>query len=264
MQKRHIQLVCRALKQRHIDSWAVAAVTASYVYKARQGNQPARDDGKITAKEFEREIRHALEENPAYVGVPSISDTTITRFRQAWQLAAKDGVVADADTIPCGRVPDTRAITADFDGYLAPTRNEQSGTFDDPVTKAKKRMSRLADDLTTLLVEENEDLTGVLAKFSREGRVELAALMLQDEKEIRNFVEEFARQTGTFLPEEAGEQLLLSGTTWATLMFDAIPERLHEPLFKAMARILHPDQDGDEIAMKILTQAHDRRNRRGM
>ncbi|WP_425309089.1 hypothetical protein AADG42_10125 [Ammonicoccus fulvus] len=40
---------------------------------------------------------------------------------------------------------------------------------------------------------------------------------------------------------------------WADAMFDALPERLHERAYKALARVLHPDVDGDPEQMKVLT-----------
>jgi hypothetical protein len=238
-------------------------VVAAYVYQAKQGHQPTRIDAKITAKEFEREIQNALEANAAYAGVPAISNNTIIRFRQAWQLAAKDEIVADANTIDCGQVPNTTGVAADFDAYLARARGKQepvtgTGVFDDPLILFKKRMARLAGDMAVM---SEEGLADTIRSFSREGQAEIADSLLRDLKDVKEFIDDFARSTGSFIPEEAGEVPLGPKVTWATIMLDAVPERLHEKLYRAMIKVLHPDQQGDERAAQTLTQAYALRNR---
>lgn len=49
-----------------------------------------------------------------------------------------------------------------------------------------------------------------------------------------------------------------TGAGWAALLFAAIPERLREPVFRALIKVLHPDRDGDTAAMQQLTAAYDR------
>jgi hypothetical protein len=48
-------------------------------------------------------------------------------------------------------------------------------------------------------------------------------------------------------------------TDWAAAMFAELPERLHKPIYKALAKNLHPDTGGNSEAMKKLTAAYDKR-----
>jgi len=44
--------------------------------------------------------------------------------------------------------------------------------------------------------------------------------------------------------------------TWAELMFDSIPERLHAAAWKALQKALHPDIGGDPTAAQVLNDAY--------
>lgn len=45
-------------------------------------------------------------------------------------------------------------------------------------------------------------------------------------------------------------------STWAELMFDSIPERLHTATWKALQKALHPDIGGDPTAAQVLNDAY--------
>jgi hypothetical protein len=47
---------------------------------------------------------------------------------------------------------------------------------------------------------------------------------------------------------------------WATELFAALPEHLHQLVYRALAKTLHPDIGGDPNAMKVLTAAYDKRS----
>ncbi len=42
-------------------------------------------------------------------------------------------------------------------------------------------------------------------------------------------------------------------------LFDQLPDRLRSPVYKALARVLHPDAGGDTALMQQLNQANQRR-----
>jgi len=50
------------------------------------------------------------------------------------------------------------------------------------------------------------------------------------------------------------------GPDWATELFAALPEHLHQPVYRALAKTLHPDIGGDPAAMKLLTAAYDKQS----
>jgi hypothetical protein len=39
---------------------------------------------------------------------------------------------------------------------------------------------------------------------------------------------------------------------WATALYDSLPPRLRQPVFRALARLLHPDTGGDKKVMQEL------------
>ena len=50
---------------------------------------------------------------------------------------------------------------------------------------------------------------------------------------------------------------------WAELMLEAVPERLHEPVCRALIKELHPDHGGDGRCTQQLVDAMTRRRRSG-
>lgn len=50
--------------------------------------------------------------------------------------------------------------------------------------------------------------------------------------------------------------------SWAEEMFAAVPEHLHEPIFRALMRVLHPDVGGDGRAAQQLNDARPTEMRR--
>ncbi len=46
---------------------------------------------------------------------------------------------------------------------------------------------------------------------------------------------------------------------WAAPLFAALPSRLHDQIYRALVKVLHPDVGGDEPAMKALTRAYTER-----
>jgi hypothetical protein len=42
------------------------------------------------------------------------------------------------------------------------------------------------------------------------------------------------------------------GRTWTEVLFNRLPKELHEPTFKALVKVLHPDRGGDLAMMKEL------------
>lgn len=46
--------------------------------------------------------------------------------------------------------------------------------------------------------------------------------------------------------------------SWAEAMFAELPRNLHVAAYRAMAKVLHPDTGGDDVAMKQLNDARDR------
>lgn len=48
---------------------------------------------------------------------------------------------------------------------------------------------------------------------------------------------------------------------WAVALFAALPERLHDPAYKALVKVVHPDIGGDERAAQQLNDAHRSRRR---
>lgn len=45
---------------------------------------------------------------------------------------------------------------------------------------------------------------------------------------------------------------------WPDQMFDQVPSALHAPLYRALAKVLHPDLGGDTQQMQMLTTSWDR------
>lgn len=53
---------------------------------------------------------------------------------------------------------------------------------------------------------------------------------------------------------------LKAGTgDWAAQLFASTPKELHEKIYRALSRVLHPDVGGDTEAMKALNIANDKR-----
>ena len=48
---------------------------------------------------------------------------------------------------------------------------------------------------------------------------------------------------------------------WSELLFARAPQRLHAPLFRAVARVVHPDHAGDESMMRELADTWNSRAR---
>ena len=259
VRRAHVNVVCKALARRHADSWSVAAVIASYLYEAPRGHQAKRTDGRITAAEFERQIAEALASDPTYKGVPPMSDTTATRFFKAWQLAAKEHVVPDAKTLEVGQVPPTRHITADFDEYLnvvragqtktkpytPPTVDEELNTW---VARFERTVERFEQDLTIIAL--NDETTGMEMPDNAEWTARMGDVLAA----MRSIARFYNVKVDDIAP---GPESRLD--TWASRMFDALPQPLHSPSYKALSRVLHPDAGGDENAMKTLNDANDRR-----
>src|SRR5262245_35431914 len=51
--------------------------------------------------------------------------------------------------------------------------------------------------------------------------------------------------------------------TWADLLFTALPDRFHGPVYTALSKVLHPDIGGDTAAMQQLNAARDRTRKTG-
>jgi hypothetical protein len=80
--------------------------------------------------------------------------------------------------------------------------------------------------------------------------VNIAARVLREEGWRVEIIEPV--QAGTRTPP------LPQTASWADAMFKAIPGRLHQPVFRALTKVLHPDVGGDLVAMQQLTAAKDR------
>ena len=59
--------------------------------------------------------------------------------------------------------------------------------------------------------------------------------------------------------EVAGFEKRRAVDDWAEHMFRAVPERLHEAMFRALLHVLHPDHGGDRRACQLLNDARPRK-----
>lgn len=69
------------------------------------------------------------------------------------------------------------------------------------------------------------------------------------------FVADLARAFASIGYQVLGLDEPQAGSTWAAAMFSQLPERLHDPAFKALTKVLHPDMGGDLRAMQALNDA---------
>jgi hypothetical protein len=67
------------------------------------------------------------------------------------------------------------------------------------------------------------------------------------------------KDTHGYHSDETPEPKKPRDADWAAAMFAAVPEQLHQPLYRAISKVLHPDIGGDPENMKTLTRAYDKR-----
>lgn len=66
-------------------------------------------------------------------------------------------------------------------------------------------------------------------------------------------IDQTSRAQGQIQPSNPGD--------WADVLFDAMPERLHQQIYRSLVKALHPDMGGDTASMQILTEAYARRHK---